>query len=252
MAESFGANAERYDRARAPYPGALVARVVAASPGPDFLDVGCGTGIASRQFAAAGRAVLGVDPDARMAEFARRTGVEVEVATFEEWDPAGRTFDAVVSGQAWHWVDPVAGAAKAARVLRPGGLLAAFAHVYDAPPSVAAALRSAMRRVVPDSPFYRAPSPGTAKETYQRMFAMFADGMRQADGLGDPEQWEFGWERYYTREQWLELMPTTGGLTRLPPDALAGVLEEVGTAVDAIGGGFKMPFTTLAATATTR
>src|SRR5690349_259040 len=131
VAESFGADAERYDRARPRYPDALVDRIVAASPGPEVLDVGCGTGIEARQFQAAGCTVLGVDPDARMAEFARRSGVEVEVATFEDWDPVGRVFDAVVAGQAWHWVDPVAGATKAARVLRPGGLLAVFAHVFE-------------------------------------------------------------------------------------------------------------------------
>src|ERR1700742_4390072 len=89
VAESFGADAERYDRARPRYPSALVDRIVAASPGPEVLDVGCGTGIAARQFQAAGCTVLGVDPDPRMAEFARRTGVEAEVATFEAWDPAG-------------------------------------------------------------------------------------------------------------------------------------------------------------------
>lgn len=99
MAESFGIDPERYDRTRPRYPGALVDRIVAASPGPDFLDVGAGTGISARQFQAAGRAVLGVEPHARMADFARRTGVETEVARFETWDPAGRTFDAVVAGQ---------------------------------------------------------------------------------------------------------------------------------------------------------
>ncbi|MFD0532752.1 class I SAM-dependent methyltransferase [Actinomadura luteofluorescens] len=121
MAESFGSDAERYDRARPRYPDALVERIAAACPGPDVLDVGCGTGIEARQFQAAGCTVLGVEPDARMAGFARRGGLEVEEATFESWDPAGRDFDAVIAGTAWHWVDPVAGAAKAARVLRPGG-----------------------------------------------------------------------------------------------------------------------------------
>jgi SAM-dependent methyltransferase len=53
-AESFGADAERYDRTRPPYPSALVQRIVAASPGPDVLDVGCGTGTAARQFRAVG------------------------------------------------------------------------------------------------------------------------------------------------------------------------------------------------------
>src|SRR5581483_5420759 len=109
IAESFGTDAERYDRTRPRYPDALVDRVVAGSPGPDVLDVGCGTGIAARQFRAAGCRVLGVEVDARMAELARRSGLEVEVGSFETWDPAGRTFDAVIAAQAWHWVDPVAG-----------------------------------------------------------------------------------------------------------------------------------------------
>ncbi len=133
MAESFGADAERYDRARPSYPAALVERIVAASPGPDVLDVGCGTGIAARQFQAAGCRVLGVGPDPRMADLARQRGFGVEVATFEAWDPAGRAFDAVIAGQAWHWVDPVAGAAKAAQVLRPGGRLAVFWNAFQPP-----------------------------------------------------------------------------------------------------------------------
>lgn len=45
--------------------------------------------------------------------------------------------DAVVAGQAWHWIDPVAGTAKAARVLRPGGMLALFRNVFGFPPDVA-------------------------------------------------------------------------------------------------------------------
>jgi SAM-dependent methyltransferase len=67
-----------------------------------------------------------VEVDARMAEFAREHGFDVEVSRFENWDSAGRTFDAVIAGMTWHWVDPVAGAAKAAAVLRPGGRLTAF------------------------------------------------------------------------------------------------------------------------------
>jgi SAM-dependent methyltransferase len=249
MAESFGADVERYDRARPRYPDALVERIVAASPGPDVLDVGCGTGIEARQFQAAGCTVLGVDPDARMAEFARRSGVEVEVATFEAWDPAGRSFDAVVAGQAWHWVDPVAGVVKAAQVLRPGGLLAVFAHAFAPPPAVAEAFATVYRRVVPDSPF-QGQAPRQALDIYQTMFAKFSDGIREAgSGFSDPEQWRFDWEQSYTRDEWLDLLPTTGGLTRLPADKLAEVLAGVGTAIDEIGGRFTMTYTTLAVAA---
>ena len=88
-----------------------------------------------------------------------RGGFEVDVAPFEEWDPAGRSFDAVVAGQAWHWVDPAKGAAQAAAVLRPGGLLALFWNVFEPPADLAHAFSEVYRRTVPNSPF----SGGTSR-----------------------------------------------------------------------------------------
>ena len=250
MAESFGTDPERYDRTRPRYPDALVDRLVAASPGPDVLDVGCGTGIEARQFQAAGCTVLGVAPDARMADFARRSGVEVEVATFEDWDAAGREFDAVIAGTAWHWVDPVAGAAKAACVLRPGGRLAAFHQVFSLPPAVAEAFAAVYRRVAPDSPFSRNGQPARpALDAYQVIFAKQAEGIRDASAFSDPEQWRYDWEQSYTRDELLDLMPTQGGLTWLPPDKVAEVLASTGAAIDALGGSVTMKYTTVAVTA---
>jgi SAM-dependent methyltransferase len=249
VAESFGSDAERYDRTRPRYPQAMVDRIVAASPGPDVLDAGCGTGIEARQFQAAGCKVLGVEPDARMADFARRSGVEVEVATFEAWDPAGRAFDAVVAGQAWHWVDPVAGAAKAAQVLRPGGRLAVFWHVFQPPPEVADAFVAVYQRVVPDPQFNLQAGTRQALDVYQVLFTKAADGIRNAGGFSDSEQWRFDWERSYARDEWLDQLPTFGPFTQLPSDKLAEVLEGVGAAIDAMGGGFTMHYTTVAVTA---
>ena len=248
IAESFGNDAEGYDRARPGYPDALVARIVAESPGLDVLDVGCGTGIAARQFQAAGCAVLGVEPDARMAGFARARGLPVEVATFEAWDPVGRKFDAVIAAQSWHWVDPVTGAAKAAQVLRPSGRLAIFSHVYEPPAEVAGPFAAARRRVVPDAPFANLPARRPL-DLYQSAYAKFADKIRETGQFREPEQWRFDWEQSYTRDQWLALLPTTGGLTRLRPDQLADILGEVGTAIDALGGAFTMSYTTLATSA---
>jgi SAM-dependent methyltransferase len=251
MAESFGVDPERYDRTRPPYPAAMIERIAAASPGADLLDVGCGTGIEARQFRAAGCTVLGVEADARMADFARSTGVDVEVATFEAWEPAGRTFDAVVSGTAWHWVDPVAGAAKAARILRPGGVLAPFGHVYQLPGTVAAALAAAYRRVAPDSPINLNSQPdGSILDAYRALYARAADGIREAGGFGEPELWRYDWERSYTRDELLDLVPTSGGLSSLPPDRTAEVLTAVSTAVDELGGTITVPYATWGLTAT--
>ncbi len=248
IAESFGTDAEGYDRARPGYPGALVARIVAGSPGLDVLDVGCGTGVAARQFQAAGCTVLGVEPDTRMAEFARARGLPVEVATFEAWDPDDRRFDTVIAAQSWHWVDPLTGTAKAAQVLRPAGRLAIFGHVYEPPAEVAEPFAAAYRRVVPDSPFANLPARRPL-DIYQAAYAKFADTIRETGQFHEPEQWRFDWEQSYTRDQWLALLPTTGGLTRLRPHQMAGILHEVGTAIDALGGAITMPYTTLAASA---
>lgn len=247
MAESFGSDAERYDRTRPRYPDALVDRIVTASPGPDVLDVGCGTGIAARQFQAAGCRVLGVEPDARMADFARREGVEVEVATFEAWDPAGRTFDAVIAGQAWHWVDPVVGTAKAARVLRPGGRLAVFWNAFQMPPDLADAFAAVYRRVLPDSPIHQR---GAGPDGYAVLCGKAADEIRRAGAFGEPEQWRFDWDRSYTREEWLDQVPTSGLHTRLPPATLRQVLTGLGAAIDAVGGRFTGRYATLVVTAT--
>ncbi|MFB7629632.1 class I SAM-dependent methyltransferase [Streptomyces sp. NPDC056149] len=249
LAQSFGADAERYDRTRPRYPDALVQRIVAGRAGLDVLDVGCGTGIAARQFEAAGCRVLGVEPDARMAEVARRLGGTAEVARFEDWDPAGREFDAVVAGTAWHWIDPVAGAARAARALRPGGRLAPFWNVFRFPPEIGAAVATACQRALPDAPFDFSAMATGALDAYQGRFAGIADGIRTAGGFGEPEQWRVDWEWSYTRDAWLDQMPTQGPFTRLPPEALDEVLAGVGAAIDAAGGGFTMRYATVAVTA---
>jgi len=225
----------------------MVARIVAASPGPDVLDVGCGTGIAARQFQAAGCRVLGVDPDTRMAGLARQAGIEVEVAKFEAWEPAGRAFDAVIAGQAWHWVDPVAGAAKAARVLRPGGRLALFWNVFQPPPEVGEAFAAVHRQVMGDTSgsFWTRPM----LEVYSPGFASAADGARKAGAFADPEQWRFDWDRPYTRGQWLEQVPTFGGYSQIPPARQQEILAGIGAAIDALGGSFVMHYTTVAVTA---
>jgi len=238
-------DAARYDRARPRYPDDLIGRVVAASPGVEFLDVGSGTGIGARQYKAAGCTVLGVDVDARMADFARQTGVEVEIGKFEDWDPRGRTFDAVVAGQAWHWVDPVLGARKAAQVLRPHGLLALYWHVFDPPSRIGTAFDEVLQRVAPDAPLQ---NPGL--ELQQANLKRALEGIRTANGFGEPEQWRYEWQRQYTREEWLDHLLTTGTLTLLAPEQLATVVDAVGTAIDSIGGGFTMDYVTLAVAAT--
>ncbi|GIE75222.1 methyltransferase type 11 [Actinoplanes philippinensis] len=240
IAQSFGVDAARYDRARPRYPAALISRL--AESGPEVLDVGTGTGIVARQLRDAGCRVLGVEPDPRMAEAARAHGLTVEESRFEEWDPAGRTFDTVVAGQTWHWVDPAAGSAQAARVLRPGGRLALFWNAYRPPAELAAAFGEVYRRVAPSLPF----DPWQVADPYATVAEKTIAGI--GPEFTAPEVWRYEWEHEYTREEWLDLVPTAGGHTLLPPAELSALIDGLG---EVTGERFTMPYTTVAVTAVT-
>ena len=177
--------------------------------------MGVATGIVARQFQAAGCQVLGVDPDPRLAEFARHSGVEVEVSTFEAWEAAGRKFDAVVSGESWHWVDPVVGAVKAAEVLRHGGRLAVFWNTGQPPASLDEAFAEVYRRVLPESLVARL-GKRSIEAAHSAMCANAADGIRATGAFDEPEQWRFEWAQSYTQGRRLGRRPKPWVAPALP------------------------------------
>ena len=145
-------------------------------------------------------------------------------------------------------MDPVAGAAKAARVLRPGGRLAVFWNAAQLPADLAATFADVYRSVQPGLPFAMWTRP--AIEAYQIMCGRAADGVRQAgDAFSEPEQWRLDWDHRYARDQWLEQVPTIGGHTQLDPAKLNELLAGMGAAIDDLGGCFTMNYATVVVTA---
>ncbi|HTI21076.1 MAG TPA: methyltransferase domain-containing protein [Kutzneria sp.] len=124
---------ELYDRVRPGYPDELfadLADVTGLTERSAVLEVGCGTGQATRSLAALGCSVTAIEPGEEMAALARRrTTVDVETSRFEEWADRGRRFDVLVAASSWHWVDPTIGWRRAHEVLRPGGWMALLGHV---------------------------------------------------------------------------------------------------------------------------
>ncbi len=240
-AGSFGEDAAQYDRARPSYPSKLVDDLMAELP-QRVLDVGCGTGIAGRLFAARGCDVLGVEPDPRMAEMARAHRLAVDVSTFEQWDPKGRSFDLLISGQAWHWVDPLRGPAKAAGILAPGGRLAAFWNYGTHEADVLAAFDRVYESVAPE-----------LREAYALGKLPPDDGGRKAiDADGHYERAEvhfYTWRRQYTRDAWLDQLPTHSDHRLLAPKRLAALLDTVGDTIDALGGSIVVSYRTQLVTA---
>jgi 2-polyprenyl-3-methyl-5-hydroxy-6-metoxy-1,4-benzoquinol methylase len=128
--------AGRYEATRPGYPAEVIDTVfTTAGLGPgadawrgaDVLEIGCGTGQLTRQLAGRGFSLTAIDIGPAMVEAARRNSadptVRFELCSFEEFAGPG-PFDLIVSGTAFHWVDPSVAWAKTARLLRPGGWLA--------------------------------------------------------------------------------------------------------------------------------
>lgn len=128
---------ELYDRVRPTYPDALFADLGAITDlheRSDVLEVGCGTGQATRSLAALGWRVTAVERGPGLAALARRhlsafPDVVIETSSFEQWDDRGRRFDVLVAAASWHWIDPAIGWRRAHDVVRPGGWMAVCGHV---------------------------------------------------------------------------------------------------------------------------
>lgn len=236
-ASSFGANAELYDRSRPRYPDAMIDELAATSPAV-VLDVGCGTGLLGRSFVERGIEVLGVEPDAQMAALARRHGLLVEVATFEDWDPAGRRFDLLVAGQSWHWVEPTLGATKAALVVATGGVVACAWNVGGLDDDLGAALIVVYDELAPDQARPLVPHRRGEHEPHSAELAFVATG-----AFDGPEHRTYEWEHVYTTDEWLAQLETHSDHALMAPDDRARLLAAVRAVLDARGGAFTMHYT---------
>jgi SAM-dependent methyltransferase len=247
----FGQVAELYDRARPGYPEQLVEDVLAfsgAQAGDRALEIGAGTGKATRSFAARGLAVVALEPSRQMAEVARRNlaeaDVEVVEAEFESWDGAGEAFGLAYSAQAWHWVASAGGYQRARRCLQPGGSLAVF---WNRPRWERTRLRGEI------SGIYRRQAP----ELVDRPGPMHPDNpddshwmtdwdpeAAAAAGFGVPESRDYDWPHVYSSREYALLLGTHSDHLTLGPERLAALQAAVSQAIDRRGGRLEMQYTT--------
>ncbi|MGW4212804.1 class I SAM-dependent methyltransferase [Lentzea sp. NPDC004789] len=135
-ADSFGAQAEAYAEHRPDYPVAAIRwalEPLGTSARLDVLDLAAGTGKLTSGLVAEGHRVTAVEPNEQMlTELVRRVHDVRALPGHAEHIPVpDQTVDAVLVGTAFHWFDQEKALPEIARVLRPGGVVAAMWNEPD-------------------------------------------------------------------------------------------------------------------------
>jgi SAM-dependent methyltransferase len=246
---AFGRVAELYDRARPSYPAAAIDAVLeygALAPGARIVEVGAGTGKATELLADRGLDVLAIEPSAEMAalarvKLARRPGVTLVQSAFEDWVPDER-FAAVVSVQAWHWVDPDVRYAKAHQALTPGGMLTA---VWSFPDWERCSQREALSRAYRSAAAdLRADFPMHPDSEPVRLAGDWMAEVAAAKGFGAAEIHAFRWSEGYTSEAYVALAQTHQDHILLPERDRVALLAAITRCIDERGGHLELPLVT--------
>lgn len=229
-AASFDQTADAYERGRPEYPAEAVEWLLPADA-HTVLDLGAGTGKLTRALTARGLEVIAVDPSPKMLDQLREAVPEATVhqGTAEDIPLPDASVDAIVVGQAWHWVDQDLALPSVARVLRPGGTLGLVWNIRDERAPWVARLTEVMHQAEGE--------------------AFIESGSIRRGPFGEIETAEFEWSRDFTREQIFDLVNSRSYVITASPDEreriLAGVANLLDTDPD-VGGQtvWTMPYVT--------
>ena len=193
-----------YEDVRPGYPAELIRDVIDLSGLEDnnrVLEIGCGTGKATRPFAERGYELICLDIGADLIAVAKEKlkvfpNVSFVPEAFEEWESDGK-FDLIISATAFHWVDRKIRYLKASEVLKSNGFLAVFSNQH----------------VRKDEGFF-----AESQSLYDKYYVPLTTNhpTHATDFLGveafqDPIKHVYPWTQTYSSEQYIKLLGTYSG-----------------------------------------
>lgn len=233
--ESFDTVADDYARYRRGYPPEVVTELAGGcgiGAGTRVLEIGCGTGQMSVALARLGAELVAVELGAALAERAREAlapypAATVVTAAFETWTPPGEGFDAVVSANAFHWLDPASRVDRCVAALRPGGALGIVQPQFVAGAGdsfVRESQQCYLRWGLSDDPDFTLPPAAEIPPAYPDL-----DDHPRIVGVSRRRYED---DRRYTTQEWIGLL-RTDSLVLGPGEAeRKGFLADVGELID--------------------
>ena len=210
----FGKTSDDYARFRPGPPPSFYERLATYMPKGSFehliaVDVGCGTGLVGIELAKRGARVVGVDPAQNQLDVMMRTAhaegllcVSGVCAKAEETGLQEGAFDLWIASQAWHWFEPKAAGAEAARLLKPGGI--AVCCNFDYLPGRSAVAKRTEDLILKFTPEW--PMSGGTGCHVRPLFDLPTAGLKLV------EQVSYEHEQMFTHEGWRGRMRTCNGI----------------------------------------
>ncbi len=238
LTEAFDAVANEYLRARSEYPEELFDRVfdiAQLSVGSRVLDVGCGSGQATLEFARRGCSVQGIDPAKNALDLlAKRvgdlSGIELHWSSFEDYKYEEQ-FSLIACAQAFHWLDLETAPHRMADLLCEGGYVALFWHLQDvAPDSSQADLYTLSSEFFKSFPVMNPPEYG------REFIDAMADVLKHSGRFEDLRITEYPWDQSYDPEMFKTLFRSASNFARLGANAKQKINDALDAHLDGLSG----------------
>jgi len=245
QSKKFDASADYYDRYRPGYPEGLIYCILMETnlpPTAKILEIGAGSGKATRQFVEQGYQLHCIEPGANLAaagmENFRETGkVEYSVCRFEEWEAPESQFDFAFSAQAFHWVPKPKGFELCAKALKANAYFGLYWNMYltqDSP--VDKALLDFMRQKNLMIIYLQ------TKEEAEKSIQQNIHEIKESGYFNPPELYKFYWSQRYSAEDYLGFIKTGNGYLSLAPKDQEWVDKEILNIIHQHGGEVIRPY----------
>lgn len=235
QSKSFDESADYYDQFRPGYPDQLIRELVSRgelNQNSRILEVGAGSGKATRQFVEMGLRLTCIEPGEKLARIgAERFKGQAEfiISRFEDWSGPSNYYDLIFSAQAFHWVPKPLGYSKCYELLRPGGCIGLFWNFYLESSS---ALDAELKELFQQYPLAYLDSKAELAERIDQ----HRRSIQESGFFDEVEVVEFPWTEVMTAGEYVGFIKTGNGYLTLEPEQQREAETKVRRKIENHGG----------------
>ncbi|CAN5824184.1 hypothetical protein BH24ACT5_BH24ACT5_12510 [soil metagenome] len=248
---SFNEAAETYDQVRPSYPPDVFDALFDELPArPEMVEVGPGTGQATKDLLARGASVHAVEIGPAMAAKLRANlaseRLRISVGDFEVLDIESGSADAVFSATAYHWISRSAQTDRPAMILRRGGVVAIVDLIQVDSPDDRGFFAAAQ-------PIYERYGQGHTGPPAPTRFGVdpAIHAALEADRRFDlVAVHRYDWNQTYRASDYRKLLLSYSGTQMMEPSDRRGLLDDIESLIrNEFGGGVTRPLVVTLTTA---